>query len=67
MGKMLSPHFLSRIIVKLAGNKDMHKLSDEFEFGTGQTFHYGVICLWAFPLTLNVENLHFFPSYYELK
>ena len=24
--------------------------------GPGQTFHYGVICPWVFPLTLNWEN-----------
>ena len=33
-----------------------HKILDEFEFGPGRTFHYGVIRLWAFPLTLNGEN-----------
>ena len=29
---------------------------DEFEFGLDQTFRYGVIHPWAFPLTLNGEN-----------
>ena len=46
----------NRIFVKLAGNEDRHKISDEFEFGLGQTFHYGVIRPWVFPLTLNGEN-----------
>ena len=43
------------IFVKLAGNKDRHKILDEF-VGQGQTFHYRVIHPWAFPLTLNGEN-----------
>ena len=56
----MSPRFLShpfnRISVKLAGNKDRHKISDEFEFGLDRTFHYRVIRLSEFPLTLNGEN-----------
>ena len=46
----------NKIFVKLAGNEDRHKISDEFEFGSGRTFHYWVIRPWAFPLTLNGEN-----------
>ena len=41
------------IFVKLTCNEDRHKIPDEFEIGPG---HYGVICPWAFPLTLNWEN-----------
>ena len=33
----------NRNFVKLTGNEDGHKISDEFEFGPGRTFHYGVI------------------------
>ena len=47
---------VNRIFVKLADNKGRHKTLNEFEFWPGRTFHYGVICLWAFPLTLNGEN-----------
>ena len=39
----------------LAGNEDMHKISDEFEFRPGRTTDYGVSCPWAskkFPIDL---------------
>ena len=35
-----------RIIIKVAGNQDRHKNSDEFDFGPNQTTHFGVICPW---------------------
>ena len=28
--------------IKLAGNEDSHKISDEFDFGTDWTIHFGV-------------------------
>ena len=34
------------IFVKLAGNRDRHKISDKFEFWPDQTCHFGVICSW---------------------
>ena len=46
----------NQIFVKLAGNEDRHKISDEFKFGPGWTFQCGVIHPCAFPLTLNGEN-----------
>ena len=39
----------------LAGNEDMHKISDEFEFRLDRTIDYGVSCPWAskkFPIDL---------------
>ena len=33
-----------RIIIKVAGNQDRHKSSDEFDFGLDQTTHFGVTC-----------------------
>ena len=33
-----------RIIIKVAGNQDRHKSSDEFDFGPVQTTHFGVTC-----------------------
>ena len=39
----------------LAGNKDVHKISDEFQFRPDQTTDYGVSCPWAsknFPIDL---------------
>ena len=35
------------ILFILAGNEDMHKISDEFEFRPGRTTDYGVSCPWA--------------------
>ena len=43
---MLSQHFsvtCNWIFVKLTGNEDRHKISNEFRFGLGRTFHYGAI------------------------
>ena len=43
------------ILFILAGNKDMHKILDEFEFPPDQTTDYGVSCPWAskkFPIDL---------------
>ena len=34
--------FFYWICVKLAGNEDSHKISNEFDFGPDQTFHFGV-------------------------
>ena len=52
-------HFFSvifdRILFILAGNKDMHKISDAFEFRPDRTTDYGVNCPWAsknFPIDL---------------
>ena len=44
------------ILFILAGNEDMHKVTDKFEFLPDRTPDYGVIRPWAFPLTLNGEN-----------
>ena len=46
---------LIRSFFLLAGNEDMHKISDEFEFRPGRTTDYGVSCPWAskkFPIDL---------------
>ena len=34
------------IIIKVAGNQDRHKSSDEFDFGPDQTTHFGVTFPW---------------------
>ena len=33
-----------RIIIKVAGNQDMHKSLKEIDFGPDQTTHFGVTC-----------------------
>ena len=46
----MSPPFLGcfdLILFILAGNEDMHKISDEFEFWPDRTTDYGVSSLWA--------------------
>ena len=35
------------IFFKLAGNKDMHNIMNEFEFRPDRTTNYGVSCSWA--------------------
>ena len=57
------PHLFSvvfdPILFILAGNKDMHKISDEFEFRPDQTTDYGAGCPWTskkFPTNLSWEN-----------
>ena len=50
MGKMVSPLFsvaFDLILFILAGNEDMHKISDKFEFRPDQTTDYGFSCPWA--------------------
>ena len=43
------------VLLILAGNEDMHKISDEFEFRSNRTTDYGVSCPWVskkFPIDL---------------
>ena len=62
-------HFY-RIFVKLAGNQDSHKISDEFEFGLDRISHFGVTCpcgrikfsidmLWNLQVQLTFQILEF--------
>ena len=47
MGKccrQASSFIFDRIIIKVAGNQDRHKSSDEFDFRPDQTTHFGVTC-----------------------
>ena len=47
------------ILFILAGNEDMHKISNEFEFWPDRTTDYGVSCPWAskkLPIDLKWEN-----------
>ena len=41
-----SAFIFDRIIIKVAGNQDRHKSSDEFDFGPDPTTHFGVTCPW---------------------
>ena len=41
-----SSFIFDRIIVKVPGNQDRHKSSDEFDFGLDQTTNLGVTCPW---------------------
>ena len=58
MGKchlQASAFIFDRIIIKVAGNQDRYKSSDEFDFGPDQTTHFGVTCPWM------TKILHFRP------
>ena len=47
MGKwclQASSFIFDRIFIKLAGNQDSHKISDEFEFWLDRISHFGVTC-----------------------
>ena len=47
------------IFVKLAGNEDRHKSSNEFEFGPDRIIHFGIIRPWAwkfFPIDFKWEK-----------
>ena len=41
-----SSFILDRLVIKVAGNQDRHKSSDEFDFRADQTTHFGVTCPW---------------------
>ena len=41
-----SSFIFDRIIIKVAGNQDRRKSSDEFDFGPDQTTDFGVTCPW---------------------
>ena len=36
-----------QIFIKLAGNQDRHKISEEFEFRPDRISHFGVTCCWG--------------------
>ena len=39
-----SSFIFDRIDIKVAGNQDRHKSSEEFDFGPDQTTNFGVTC-----------------------
>ena len=41
-----SSFIFDRIVIKVAGNQDRHKSSNEFDFGMDQTTNFGVTCPW---------------------
>ena len=43
--------FLIRSFLYFAGNKDMHKISDEFECQPDRTTDYGVSCPWGLKIS----------------
>ena len=43
----LAPKFFNQIFFILAGNEDIHNISDEFEIRPDQTKDCGVSCPWA--------------------
>ena len=66
-----SSYIFDWIFVKLAGNQDRHKISDEFEFWPDRFSHFGVTCpcgrikfsidiLWNLQVQLTSQTLEFF-------
>ena len=64
------------IFLKLAGNQDNHKISDEFEFRQDRTSHFGVTCpcgrikfsidiLWNLQIQLTFQTLEFFVTLFS--
>ena len=59
MGKwclQASSFIFDRIFIKLAGNQDRHKISDEFEFWQDRIRHFGVACPCG-RIKFSVDNL----------
>ena len=59
MGKrclQASSFIFDRIFVKLAGNQDRHKISDEFKFRTDRISHFGVTCPCG-RIKFSIDNL----------
>ena len=79
MGKwclQASSFIFYQIFVKLAGNKDRHKISDEFEYWPDQISHFGVTCpwgqikfsidmLWNLQVQLTFQTLEFFVTFFS--
>ena len=79
MGKwslQASLFIFNRIFVKVDGNQDRHKISDEFEFWPDQISHFGVKCpwgrikfsidiLWNLQVQLTFQTLEFFVTLFS--
>ena len=80
MGKwclQASSFIFYQIFVKLAGNQDSHKISDEFEFWLERISHFGVMCpkcgrikfsidiLWNLQVQLTFQTLEFFVTLFS--
>ena len=57
-GRNASTFIIDWIVVKLAGDHDMHNILDEFEFRLDLTCHVGVTCPWApkIPMYLHFQT-----------
>ena len=79
MGKwclQASSFIFDRIFVKLAGNQDSHKISNEFEFRLDRISHFGVAypcgrikfsidILWNLQVQLTYQTLEFFVTLFS--
>ena len=79
MGKLClqaSSFIFDRIFVKLAGNEDRHKITDEFEFRPDRISHFRVTCpcgrikfsidiLWNLQVQLTFQTLTFFVTLFS--
>ena len=71
-----SSFIFDQIFVKLAGNQDSHKISDEFEFWLDRISHFRVTCpcgrikfsidiLWNLQVQLTFQTLEFFVTLFS--
>ena len=71
-----SSFIFDQIFVKLAGNQDRHKISDEFEFRPDQISHFRVTCssgrikfsidiLWNLQVQMTFQTLEFFVTLFS--
>ena len=79
MGKwclQASSFIFYRFFIKLAGNQDSHKISDEFEFWLDRISHFGETCpcgrikfsidiLWNLQVQLTFQTLEFFVTLFS--
>ena len=56
------------IFVKLAGNQDRHKISDDFEFQPDRISHFGVTCPWGgIKFSIDIWNLQIQSTFQTLE
>ena len=71
-----SSFIFDRIFIKLAGNQEKHKISDEFEFRPDRIRHFGVTCpcgrikfsidiFWNLQVQLTFQTLEFFVTFFS--
>ena len=61
--RQASTFIFYRIFVRLAGNQDRHKISEEFKFAPNRISHFGVTCPWEQKKSLYMNTYTFKHEY----